>query len=186
MKKTISSFTSVSILRVRCFKRIMSCLLLTSSLSFAFPTAALAVGTGQSAPAFEAPVLGGYGTISLDEYRGKVVYLDFWASWCPPCLESLPQLDRLGNLFAGRDFQILAVNVDSNPEKALAFLKRHPVSYPSASDPAGLLPKKYELRTMPTSYLIDENGVVRYVHNGFRRADFDDLHSRIKRMLERP
>ena len=147
---------------------------------------ASAVDEGQAAPSFKAPVLGDAGMISLDEYRGKVVYLDFWASWCPPCLESLPQIERMRGAFSPTDFQVLAVNVDSKPEKALKFLKKNPVGYPSASDPKGLLPRRYGLSTMPTSYLIDRQGVVRYIHSGFRRGDIDELHARIKKMLAQP
>jgi len=153
----------------------------------AYPVSqAEAIDEGEPAPAFEAPALGGGSTVSLDEYRGKVVYLDFWASWCPPCLESIPQIERLRSAFEGQDFQVLAVNVDSKPEKALRFLKRNPVGYPSASDPKGLLPKRYDLQTMPTSFLIDRSGIVRYVHSGFRRDDVGELHARIKKMLEQP
>lgn len=145
---------------------------------------AVAVDEGEPAPVFEAPALGGHGIVSLDDHRGKVIYLDFWASWCPPCLESLPQIEKLRGAFSEDEFQVLAVNVDSKPENALKFLKRNPVGYPSASDPKGVLPKRYGVSTMPTSYLIDQRGIVRYVQSGFRRQDIDELHSRIKKMLE--
>jgi thiol-disulfide isomerase/thioredoxin len=144
---------------------------------------ALAIDEGEPAPVFEAPALDGRGTVALDDHRGKVVYLDFWASWCPPCLESLPEIERLRGEFPEDQFQVVAVNVDKKPEKALKFLKRNPVGYPSASDPRGVLPKRYGLRTMPTSYLIDADGVVRYIHSGFRRQDVGELHARIKKML---
>ena len=140
-------------------------------------------GSGLPGHDFDLTFLDG-GSLRLSGLRGKMVVLNFWASWCPPCLESLPQLERLRNILSGRNFQILAVNVDSKPEKALRFLERNPVGYPSASDPDGLLPRKYQLQTMPTSYLIDRRGIVRHVHNGFSRHDFGELHARIKQMLE--
>jgi thiol-disulfide isomerase/thioredoxin len=161
-----------------------TCVLLSLLGMLLGATSALAVVEGEPAPVFDAPALGGSGSVSLDDHRGKVVYLDFWASWCPPCLESLPQIDRLSKAFPEDAFQVLAVNVDSKPKKALKFLKRNPVGYPSASDPKGVLPKRYGLKTMPTSYLIDQRGIVRYVHNGFRREDIDELRSRIQQMLE--
>ena len=147
---------------------------------------AQAVDPGDPASMFDAPALQGSGRVALDDHRGKVIFLDFWASWCPPCLESLPQIERLRNSFPEGEFQVVAVNVDGDPDKARKFLKRHPVSYPSASDPKGLLPKRYALQTMPTSFLIDRSGIVRYVHTGFTRGDLNLLHGRIKQLLEQP
>ena len=82
------------------------------------------LGDGQKAPEFKAPALDGGKSLSLAAYRGKVVYLDFWASWCPPCLTSLPLLEELRKEFPSDQFQILAVNVDQDPEKARKFLER--------------------------------------------------------------
>ncbi len=145
--------------------------------------AALALGAGDPAPHFTAPSLQGAGNLSLQDFRGKVVFLDFWASWCGPCLTSLPQLDKLRTEFPSRKFQILAVNVDREPDKARAFLKKRPVGYASAMDPAGRIPKSFELETMPTSFLIDDRGVVRLVHEGFRSGDIDGLRSHIEMLL---
>lgn len=145
--------------------------------------AAAAVGPGEPAPAFSAPSLDGKGARSLASYRGKVVYVDFWASWCTPCLTSLPLLDKLRTEFPPEQFQILAVNVDKEPEKARGFLARHPVGYPSVADPEGRLPEVFELETMPTSYLIDSRGIVRYVHKGFRAGDIDEIRTRIRALI---
>lgn len=164
----------------------LACALLYLCSALGLASAAAAIEAGEPAPNFDAPALQGGANVSLDDYRGKVVYLDFWASWCPPCLESLPQLERLRGAFPADQFQIVAVNVDSKPAKAKKFLKRNPIGYPSASDPKGNLPKRYALKTMPTSYLIDRQGIVRYVHSGFSRDDIDDLHRRIKTMLAQP
>ena len=143
-----------------------------------------AVGSGDPAPAFSARSLTGPNTLTLAEHRGKVVYLDFWASWCGPCLVSLPALEELRGEFPGEQFQILAVNLDEDPSKARAFLERNPVGYPSAHDPKGQVPGRYGLETMPTSYLIDRKGVVRYVHEGFRKGDVDELRAQIRAALE--
>jgi thiol-disulfide isomerase/thioredoxin len=145
--------------------------------------AASAVGPGEPAPAFSAPALGERGQRSLASYRGKVVYVDFWASWCTPCLTSLPLLEKLRGEFPPEQFQILAVNVDREPEKAKAFLARHPIGYPSISDPEGRLPEVFEVETMPTSYLIDSRGIVRYVHEGFRAGDVDGIRERIRALI---
>ena len=148
------------------------------------PIPSPALEQGEAAPAFDAPRLDGAGSVSLAEHRGKVVFLDFWASWCPPCLTSMPQLDRLQTEFRGADFQVLAVNVDRDPDEARRFLASHPVTYPSASDPAGRLPESYEIGTMPTSFLIDREGVIHHVHEGFRRGDLPKLRARIRALLE--
>jgi len=147
------------------------------------PARALAVDAGQPVPSFAARSLDGDTTFNLSAYRGKVVYLDFWASWCGPCQTAMPLIDQLAKEFPADQFQVLAVNVDDKPEKAKAFLAAHKVSYPSISDPEGNLPKSFGLKTMPTSYLIDRAGVVRYVHPGFRASDIDGLRAKIREVL---
>ena len=152
-------------------------LLLTANL-------ALALEAGDRAPAFAAPALGGEGTIELSKFRGKVVYLDFWASWCAPCLVAIPEVEKMRGEFPSEDFQVIAVNLDQNEKKALRFLKKNPVGYPSASDPKGRLPGQYGVDTMPTSYLIDRDGMIRYVHRGFQRGDGSKLRREIRVLLE--
>ncbi len=146
--------------------------------------ASRAADEGEPAPSFSASKLGGEGSISLSSYRGKVVYLDFWASWCAPCQAALPALEELRKEFPADQFQVIAVNVDTDPEKALRLLAKHKIGYPSATDPAGRLPETFGLKTMPTSYLIDRAGVVRLVHPGFRTSDVDELRARIKSLVE--
>lgn len=142
-----------------------------------------ALEEGEAAPEFSAPRLVGEGAVSLGAYRGKVVYLDFWASWCAPCLVSLPMLEELRKEFPADHFQILAVNLDREPARARSFLRKRKISYPSATDPEGRIPERFGLETMPTSYLIDARGVVRHVHTGFRKGDVDDLRARIRGLL---
>ena len=145
--------------------------------------AAGAAGVGERAPEFQLPRLGGKGTVELARHRGTVVYLDFWASWCPPCLTSLPLLEEMRKEFPADRFQVLAINVDRDPRKALEFLARRPVGYPSASDPEGVWPERFAIPTMPTSFLIDGSGVIRHVHEGFRAEDMDGLRERVRRLL---
>ncbi|MEX2205790.1 MAG: TlpA disulfide reductase family protein [Myxococcota bacterium] len=148
------------------------------------PVGARGADEGDPAPAFSASKLGGEGNISLSSYRGKVVYLDFWASWCAPCQAALPALEELRKEFPADQFQVIAVNVDTDPEKALRLLAKHKIGYPSAADPSGRLPETFGLKTMPTSYLIDRSGVVRMVHPGFRSSDVETLRARIKSLVE--
>lgn len=146
--------------------------------------AALAADEGETAPAFSARSLDGEGTVSLAAHRGKVVYLDFWASWCAPCQAALPALEQLRKEFPADQFQVIAVNVDTDPEKALRLLAKHKIGYPSAADPEGVLPQTFGLKTMPTSYLIDRAGVVRLVHPGFRSSDVEKIRAQIKTLVE--
>jgi thiol-disulfide isomerase/thioredoxin len=145
--------------------------------------AAGAVKSGDRAPAVKGARLDGKGQLSLEAERGKVVYLDFWASWCKPCALSLPALDGFRKEFPAKDFAVFAINVDRDPAAARAFLSRRPVGYPSLFDPDGKLPGLFGVETMPTSFLIDRNGVIRRVHRGFRKEDVPELRAAIQELL---
>ena len=105
--------------------------------------------------------------------------------WCGPCAASLPALDQLRTEFPAKSFQVLAINVDSNPELGRKFLMKYPVSYPSAADPKGRLPEEYGVDTMPTAFLIDQKGVIRHVQRGFRNEEIGELRDRITRLVGR-
>jgi cytochrome c biogenesis protein CcmG/thiol:disulfide interchange protein DsbE len=143
---------------------------------------AAAVEQGDKAPDFTAAGLTG-GTISLADYRGKVVYLDFWASWCGPCAQALPALDALRREFPPGDFQVVAVNVDREAKSAQAFLRKRPIGYPSALDPEGAIPAQFGVEVMPTSFLIDRDGTVRHVQRGFRTDDVESLRKQIQQLV---
>ena len=142
-------------------------LLLVSPIAFALKV-------GQEAPAFS---LGGMANVkpgqklSLKDFKGKVVYLDFWASWCGPCAKSLPALDEIRKKYAGRGFEVLAVNLDENPDDGLAFLRDHPVSYPVVYDPKGDVPSAYDVQGMPYAFIIDRQGKVHHIHAGYREGN---------------
>lgn len=159
-------------------------ILLALALLAACASAAHALDDGDPAPRFSAPSLTDGGTVSLANHRGKVVYVDFWASWCGPCLKSLPLLEQLQQEFGSEAFQVVGVNLDKDPAKGRRFLKKISVSYPSATDPSGKIPETFGLETMPTSYIIDREGVIRHVHRGFRRGDMDDLRERIAALMK--
>lgn len=153
------------------------------------PLHALALEPGDAAPQFALPGLDGADstvTLDLQQYRGKVVYLDFWASWCPPCLVSMPLLDALRNrlVAAGADFEVLAINVDSDPEDGREFLLDSPVQYVVLSDPKGQTPKLYQVKGMPTSFLLDAEGTIRLVHQGFKASDIDMIESEVQKLLD--
>ena len=95
----------------------------------------------------------------------------------------IPEIEEMRSEFPADQFQILAVNLDQKEKKALRFLEKNPIGYPSAADPKGRLPVQFGVETMPTSYLIDGDGVIRYVHRGFSRGDGSKLREEIRRLL---
>ena len=135
------------------------------------PIRAESVRPGQIAPDFSLPLLRENTPIALANFRGKLVYLDFWASWCPPCRVSMPELESLQEEFPADRFTVLAVNLDEDRSKALKFLERVPVSYQILVDSDGKIPARYQLPGMPTGYLLDASGVVLHVHKGYRPGD---------------
>jgi thiol-disulfide isomerase/thioredoxin len=170
---------------VRTFTGLAMAGLVLGLISVGSTGSALALEPGQPAPGFVLPSLEDDSQkISLKSYRGKVVWLDFWASWCAPCLTAMPELEKLRQQLPAKDVQIVAVNLDQDPKKALKFLAKNPVGYPSASDVKGGLPQQFGVKTMPTSYLIDRKGVVRLVHPGFRRGDIETIREEILALVK--
>ena len=148
----------------------------------------LAVEKGDVAPDFTLPPLraadiAAAQTLSLSDFRGKVVYLDFWDSWCGPCRESLPALDALRSELPGDAFEIVAVNLDADPAAGRRFLAQYPVAYPVASDPSANAAATYRLSALPTSFLIGRDGVVRHVHQGFRKADIGMIRAELVELI---
>jgi cytochrome c biogenesis protein CcmG/thiol:disulfide interchange protein DsbE len=121
--------------------------------------------------------------LDLGAFRGKVVYLDFWASWCAPCRESFPWMNRLEEQFAREGLVVIAVNVDRDRAEAERFLRAHPADFRIVFDPDGLLPDKFGVRGMPTSVLIDRQGEVRLRHEGFFVRESDQLKLQVQKLL---
>ena len=102
-----------------------------------------------------------------DTLQGKVVLVDFWASWCLPCAQSFPVMEDLQEKYKDRGLVVLAVNVDETNELMQNFLKKHAVTFPVVRDADQKLVAAFAPETMPTSFLVDTDGKVRYLHNGF-------------------
>ncbi len=123
---------------------------------------------GVSAPLFTGMSKDGQ-AIKLENYRGKVVILDFWASWCGPCQHEFPFLIDIQNKIRDTNYVILAVNIDkkiSDAEKFINKLDNKP-SFPVIFDEKSKIPPLYQLETMPSTFFIDKKGIIRYIHNGF-------------------
>ena len=113
--------------------------------------------------------------VSLAAQRGKVVFVDFWASWCPPCLASLPAYEEMYREIRGTDFEIIAVNVDEDTADGLQFLEQHPVSYPVVADPKGEIGIPWNIRSLPRSFLLNREGEIVAVYKRFKPGDEQDV-----------
>ncbi|MBL0061824.1 MAG: TlpA family protein disulfide reductase [bacterium] len=123
------------------------------------------------------------GEVSLEKLAGKVVYLDFWASWCDPCRQSFPWMNEMHNQFADSGLVIIAVNVDRDREKADKFLEKNPVNFMIGFDSEGTLAKSYDVKGMPSTYIIDRKGQLVTSHIGFRDKDKGELQTKIVEAL---
>lgn len=161
------------------------CWLACLAFALALPARAETIAVGQPAPVVVLPSLTEEGrTYDLAQLKGQVVYVDFWASWCGPCRVSFPIIDEIYQELAGRGFQVLAINVDEYPEDAMEFLQALPVSYPVVRDAEGVTPAAFGIIGMPTGFLIDQQGTVVKIHQGFRKSDADWLRKEILKLLE--
>ena len=133
------------------------------------PPCALTLSTGQA--------------VGFDQFRGQVLYIDFWASWCGPCLLSFPFMNELQSAYAGKGLHVLAINMDEKPADAARFLDQHKATFDVASGPNGKCAKDLGVATMPTSFLVDRKGAIRLVHKGFRPGDVDELKSKLDELI---
>ena len=123
------------------------------------------------------------GEISLSKYKGKVVYLDFWASWCVPCRKSFPWMNEMQKKYGKQGLQIIAVNLDTTREAADAFLKKYPAQFTIAFDPKGSTADQYEVKGMPSAYLISKSKSIADTHLSFRDKDKAKLKEKISGLL---
>ena len=153
-----------------------------AALLMALPPAAPELERGDTPPALNAPQRDGT-MLALESLRGQIVYVDFWASWCAPCVQALPALDGLYRKYGDRGFTVLAVNVDTERKPALAMLDRLQPSYTVVFDPEGRWPGAFGLRGMPCGYLLDRNGEIVYTQAGYKASDLPRLEAAIVREL---
>ncbi len=144
----------------------------------AFVTPAHAVEAGQPAPALSLPSLKGE-VVALDKLRGKVVYVDFWASWCGPCRRSFPWMNEMQQKYGARGLVVVGVNVDKKRGDADRFLAQIPANFTVVFDEAGITPSAYGVKGMPSSYVIDARGNVTFVERGFLDENKAVLEQRI-------
>lgn len=147
-------------------------------------TPALALDAGAQAPDFELP--GVQESVKLSKAQGRVVYLDFWASWCGPCRESFPWMNAMQEKYKQKGLQVIAINLDSKNEDAQKFLSQHIPQFTVLFDPKGATPRQYGVMGMPTSFIINKERKVLLQHIGFNNADRAELEQKIQAALEGP
>ncbi len=123
------------------------------------------------------------GAVSLAALKGKVIYLDFWASWCGPCRKSFPWMNEIQAKYEKDGFVVLAINLDRKRQQADEFLAETPANFTIAFDPSGKTADDYRVMGMPTSYIIDRTGEIKASHIGFLTKDQTKLEEHIKTAL---
>jgi thiol-disulfide isomerase/thioredoxin len=122
-------------------------------------------------------------TVSLSSYRGRVVYVDFWASWCTPCRKSFPWMNAMQRKYEKYGFAVVALNLDADRRLAEGFLEQTPAEFVIAFDPSGTTAEQYKVDVMPSSYLVDRQGDLVAIHKGFRNKDAAMMEQQIRQLL---
>jgi peroxiredoxin len=136
----------------------------------------------QKAPDFQLPKLNGE-KVRLSDFKGKVVYVDFWATWCPPCRKSFPWMESMHQRYSGMGLKIVAISLDQKRDLIESFLKTHKAGFTILQDKKGNVAEAFNVKGMPSSYLVDRKGNIRLKHAGFNEGDKAGLESQIKQLL---
>jgi peroxiredoxin len=142
-----------------------------------------AIAPAAAAPDFTLRTMGGP-NLRLQEQRGRVVMVNFWATWCGPCRQEMPQLNRLYEKYRASGFVLLGVNVDEDALKAANVAAKLGVKFPVLLDTDKAVSRLYDLSTMPSTVLIDRDGKVRYVHRGYLTGYEDNYEKQIRELLK--
>jgi len=135
---------------------------------------------------FASPAWAETSQLDFAPHKGKVVYVDFWASWCIPCLQSFPWMQAMHEKYSKQGLVIIAINLDHNRAKADAFLKKLNPTFTQMFDPKGKLADEYRVSTMPYSFLVDRSGTPRFEHAGFFKAKISSYEKEIVDLLNEP
>ncbi len=164
----------------------------------ALALAAAALACAESRPALRSsPLVGksaditaedlGGATVRIANDRGRVRVVDFWATWCDPCREQLPALDRLSRAYADAGLSVYAVSFDEDRGQLQAFLEQHPVGFSMLWDKGGArLAETLDIDRLPTTLVLDRRGVVRFAHVGYDESERERLEGEVKRLLAEP
>ncbi|MFO1455625.1 MAG: TlpA disulfide reductase family protein [Steroidobacteraceae bacterium] len=161
---------------------------LVATASLALPQAALAdaaapaLGAKSPAPDFTLPAVGGK-SLSLSQYKGQVVMINFWATWCGPCRQEMPLLDAMYKKYKAMGFTLIGVNVEPDSKAAEEFLKKLPVSFPVAFDAESKVSQLYNVQGMPSTVIVDRKGNARVLHKGYRPGDENTYLDHVRTLI---
>ncbi len=144
---------------------------------------AFAADAGGPAPAFTLTALGGE-QAALSQYKGQVVMVNFWATWCGPCQQEMPLLDQMYKKYKQAGFTLIGVSVDKDAPPVKDLMARKPVSFPVLLDPTSQVSKAYHVEEMPSTVIIDRKGQIRYIHRGYRPGDENEYQDRIRQLIK--
>jgi peroxiredoxin len=153
---------------------------IAAALAVALP--ALAIPGGAPAPTFTLASSRG-GQVSLAQYKGQVVMINFWASWCGPCRQEMPLLESIYSKYRQMGFTLLGVNVEPDSQAANEWLKQTPVSFPILYDKDSKVSKLYDVAGMPSTVLIDRSGKLRMLHRGYKSGDENEYLDSIRSLI---
>jgi len=137
---------------------------------------------GKRAPDFKLQTVFGNKSFSLKSEKGKIVIIDFWASWCAPCKKSLPKLEQLQSEY-NIDLKIFAINIDDDVTNAQIFLKQNRINLTALYDKNKSIVEIFDIEAMPTAFIIDRDGIIRFIHVGYTENSISDFIKEVKKLL---
>ena len=159
-------------------------LLSLTALFAAAPLQAAMPALGSKAPDFTLRSSSGK-NLKLSEYRGQVIMLNFWATWCAPCREEMPQLNRLYEQYRRGGFVLLGVNIDDKPKAAEDLAQQLKLTFPVLFDADKQVSRRYDVDAMPSTLLIDRDGNVQYIHRGYRAGVEKQYEEKLRELLRK-
>jgi len=122
--------------------------------------------------------------LDLKQLQGQALYIDFWASWCGPCIKSFPYMSKVEKKFKKQSFKVIAINLDEDIDDAKSFLKKMPVDFSTVIDENQNCAKAFDVKAMPSSYLVNRQGIIQHVHLGFRPGELNELEEQLKKIVQ--
>jgi thiol-disulfide isomerase/thioredoxin len=151
-------------------------------LATLFATPALAVAPAGPAPQFQLPSMAGK-TVDLSQFKGQVVMINFWASWCGPCRTEMPILEKLHAKYKPMGFTMVGINVEPDSKLAVEWLKATPVTFPILFDTKSEVSKLYQVAGMPSTVIVDRKGNLRWLHRGYKPGDENEYLDQIRALV---
>jgi thiol-disulfide isomerase/thioredoxin len=151
-------------------------------LAALFATPVLAVAPAGPAPKFELQSMAGK-AVNLEQFKGQVVMINFWASWCGPCRTEMPILEKLHAKYKPMGFTMVGINVEPDPKLAVDWLKSTPVSFPILLDTKSEVSKLYQVAGMPSTVIVDRKGNLRWLHRGYKAGDENEYLNQIRALV---